>query len=88
MNSDQKTRPSRESSNGGAESHTQLLLLPDGRILAHNLTPAMAQILQQLDPHDRLMRQRRQRAPACPPSPIPQGRSSPNISYGRDCPKK
>lgn len=40
------------------ESQTRLLLLPDGRILVHNLTPAMAQILQKLDPADRLIRQR------------------------------
>ena len=40
------------------ESHTQLLLLPDGRVLAHNLTPAMAELLQQLDPDDQLLRRR------------------------------
>src|SRR5215831_13850207 len=39
-------------------AHTQLLLLPDGRVLAHNLTPAMAEVLQQLDPGDALMRLR------------------------------
>ncbi len=30
-----------------SENHTELLLLPDGRILVHNLTPAMAALLQQ-----------------------------------------
>ena len=36
-------------------NHSELLLLPDGRILVHNLTPAMAGLLQQLDPEDRRM---------------------------------
>ena len=31
---------------------TDLLLLPDGRILAHNLTPAFAEILRSLNPID------------------------------------
>ena len=38
--------------------HTRLLLLPDGRVLVHNLTPAMARILQKLDPEDRLIQKR------------------------------
>jgi hypothetical protein len=37
------------------ENHTELLLLPDGRILVHNLIPAMAALLHQLDPEDRSM---------------------------------
>jgi len=37
------------------ENHSELLLLPDGRILVHNLTPAMAALLNQLDPEDRRM---------------------------------
>ena len=41
-----------------AENHSELLLLPDGRILVHNLTPAMAALLQQLDPGDRHMSRR------------------------------
>jgi hypothetical protein len=49
------------------ESHTELLLLPDGRIVAHNLTPAMAALLHDLELGDRSMttralsRPRRQR---------------------------
>ncbi len=31
-------------------TYTELLLLPDGRILVHNLTPAMAALLHELDP--------------------------------------
>jgi hypothetical protein len=46
------------------ESHTQLLLLPDGRLFVHNLTPAMAQLLQKLDPGDRFLQQRTLPAPA------------------------
>ena len=33
-------------------------ILPDGKILVHNLTPAMAALLSELDPADVLMRQR------------------------------
>jgi hypothetical protein len=29
-----------------------MLLLPDGRLLVHNLTPAMARLLQELNPDD------------------------------------
>jgi len=36
-------------------THTDLLILPDGRILVHNLTPAMAALLHALDPRDRSM---------------------------------
>ena len=31
---------------------TELLLLPDGRILVHNLTPAFAGLLHKLNPDD------------------------------------
>jgi hypothetical protein len=39
-------------------NHSELLLLPDGRILVHNLTPAMAALLHQFDPNDRRMMKR------------------------------
>ncbi len=62
MSSDSKqsTPPPPHASGHAREhhSHTDLLLLPDGRVLVHNLTPAMAQLLQKLDPGDRLIRQR------------------------------
>jgi hypothetical protein len=50
-------------SSGDAETVTRLLLLPDGRVLAHNLTPWMAQILQQLAPGDLILEQRQGRSP-------------------------
>jgi len=31
---------------------TELLLLPDGRILVHNLTQPFAKLLRELNPHD------------------------------------
>jgi hypothetical protein len=43
-------------------SHSELLLLPDGRILVHNLTPGMAALLQQLDRGDRTMMKRARKA--------------------------
>ena len=36
----------------GSGLTTELLILPDGRILVHNLTPAFAGLLQELNPHD------------------------------------
>jgi hypothetical protein len=37
---------------------TELLILPDGRIFVHNLTPRMAGLLAELDPADAAMRER------------------------------
>ncbi len=39
-----------------------LLVLSDGTILAHNLTPAMAKALQALNPIDETMKQRASRS--------------------------
>ena len=36
----------------------ELLILPNGKIFVHNLTPTMAGLLAELDPDDKLMRQR------------------------------
>ncbi|MEO5803639.1 MAG: hypothetical protein ABIR24_08915 [Verrucomicrobiota bacterium] len=36
----------------------EVLILPDGKILAHNITPEIAAILSALDPQNKLMRQR------------------------------
>jgi len=41
-----------------AEGITRLLLLADGTVLAHNLTPQMAQLLQELAPDDSVLRER------------------------------
>ena len=40
------------------QSSCEVLILPDGRILAHNITPALAQLLADLDPTDAVMRRR------------------------------
>ncbi|MHB8522696.1 MAG: hypothetical protein ACYDH9_18315 [Limisphaerales bacterium] len=37
---------------------TELLILDDGRVLAHNLTPAVADLLSGLNPADESMKQR------------------------------
>jgi hypothetical protein len=37
---------------------SELLILPDGRIFAQNITPVMAALLSELNPQDKLMRQR------------------------------
>jgi hypothetical protein len=39
-------------------SSAEILILPDGRILAHNITPAVAAVLAELDPADEAMRLR------------------------------
>ncbi len=41
-----------------AGDHGELLILPTGKILAHNLTPELARVLAQLDPGDRAMNRR------------------------------
>jgi len=35
--------------------HSELLILPGGQILAHNITPDMAKILSELNPADETM---------------------------------
>ena len=40
------------------QESSELLLLPDGRILAHNITPQMAALLAELDPHNATLRER------------------------------
>ena len=41
-----------------ASEHSELLILPDGKILAHNITPIMAKVLSELDPADEAMNRR------------------------------
>jgi hypothetical protein len=57
---------------------TRLLVLPDGRVLVHNLTTAIAQILQRLDPADPALLERGrlgeghvQPASSNPETPVP-----------------
>jgi hypothetical protein len=38
-----------------AELSTELLILPDGRVLVQNLTQPMAKILRKLNPRDKAM---------------------------------
>jgi hypothetical protein len=38
--------------------HSEFLILPDGKILAHNITAAMAKILSELNPDDVAMHRR------------------------------
>ena len=38
--------------------HAELLVLPDGRVLAHNITPDIAEILTILNPKNELMARR------------------------------
>ncbi|MFZ0826288.1 MAG: hypothetical protein WAO02_02590 [Verrucomicrobiia bacterium] len=45
---------------------TELLILPDGRILVHNLTPVFAGLLRELNPDDEQISSRVTRHP--PPS--------------------
>jgi hypothetical protein len=55
------------------QSSGEILILPDGRILAHNITPALARVLSELNPDDAAMRQRASlgAAPAAAPAPSP-----------------
>jgi len=41
-----------------ANQVTELLILPGGTILVHNLTPTLARSLSELDPEDEAMRRR------------------------------
>lgn len=48
-----KTKSQREKEPG-----SELLVLPDGRVMVHNLTPCLAAVLTVLDPADRVMKAR------------------------------
>lgn len=54
------------------QSSAEILILPDGRILAHNITPAVAALLTELNPDDPAMRLRAAALPAIPPAPGPR----------------
>ena len=43
---------------------TELLIMPDGRILVHNLTPAFAGLLKELNPDDEQISSRVTRHPS------------------------
>jgi hypothetical protein len=49
----------------------EILIRPDGRILVHNLTPAVAALLAELAPHDADMRLRAALPSPSAPSPRP-----------------
>jgi hypothetical protein len=40
------------------DAQSEFLILPDGSVLAHNLTPALARVLAELNPRDPAMRRR------------------------------
>ena len=40
------------------ESQCELLIMPDGKIFAHNLTPEMAAVLSELNPDDEAIKRR------------------------------
>lgn len=52
-------------------STAELLIQPDGRILAHNLTPALAELLSALNPRDEPMKQRSRAIHAPPTHELP-----------------
>jgi len=57
-----KTPPPTKSSRPSGENlESEFLILPDGRILAHNLTRPFAELLHQLNPGDRQFASRRSR---------------------------
>ena len=42
----------------GAGEHSEILILAGGKILAHNITPAIAKVLSELNPEDEAMSRR------------------------------
>ena len=42
----------------GERQSSEILILPDGKVFVHNLTPAVAKLLTELDPTDTLMLRR------------------------------
>ncbi len=60
-----RTRPGSAGRQPGASARSvataEFLILSDGTVLAHNLTPAMADVLRALNPKDPIMSRRAQR---------------------------
>lgn len=50
---------------------SELLILPDGSILVHNLTQPMADILRELNPKECVIGPRTRQGVACPSRPSP-----------------
>jgi hypothetical protein len=59
------------------QSSGELLILPDGRILAHNVTPPLAKLLVELDPADEALRRRAGLPVSSPASPSDSSTSTP-----------
>ena len=53
MKNKKDTSPKQQS-----ELTTELMIMPDGKVLAHNLTPVMAAVLSELNPADEAIKQR------------------------------
>jgi hypothetical protein len=62
------SRPEDRDARPPREFETELLLLPDGRILVHNLSPEMAALLERLAPQDATIKRRARSHPAPAPS--------------------
>lgn len=54
-----------------ARCSAEILIRPDGRVLVHNLTPAVAALLAEIAPHDSDMRRRAALPSAGSSSPLP-----------------
>jgi hypothetical protein len=52
------------------DSHSELLILPDGRILVHNLTPVFADLLVHMNPNEEQITART-RPPRLTPHELP-----------------
>jgi hypothetical protein len=51
-------RAARHRRSGSRTADTDILILSDGTVMAHNLTPAMATVLHKLNPEDETIRAR------------------------------
>ena len=59
-----KHRIPKDHKSSGESQVCELLILPDGKILVHNLTPAFAGLLQELNPGDEQISSRVARHPS------------------------
>ena len=51
-------RPEINQKLAGENRHSEILIMADGQILVHNITPAMARVLSELNPGDAAMNRR------------------------------
>jgi hypothetical protein len=75
-----KARQKQRSKHTRRSVATDILILSDGTVLAHNLTPGMANVLQKLNPRDETIKARAARKSKQPTTTGPNSGEAPSAT--------